>query len=50
MDLENTILSEVTQTQKDMKQKTSLQFVTPENVDNKKDPKRDMHGSNLHGK
>ena len=53
MDLEKTILSEVIQTQKnkynmylltwllDIKQrKTSLQFTTIENLDNKEDPKR----------
>ena len=35
----------------DIKQrKYSLQFTTPENLDNKENPKRDMHGSNLHGK
>ena len=63
MDLENIILSEVTQTQKDKYhmyslisafrhkvKKTSLQFTTPENLDNNKDPKRDIHGSNLQGK
>ena len=34
----------------DIKQKkTSLQFTIPENVDNKEHPKRDVHGSNLHG-
>ena len=30
--------------------KTSLQFTTPENLDNKEDPKRDIHGFNLYGK
>ena len=64
MDLENIILSEVTWTQKDKlsyvlthkwlldikQRKTSLQFTIPENLDNKEDPKRDIHGSNLHGK
>ena len=58
MDLEN-ILSEVNSdpekqisyvlTHKwllDIKQrKTNLQFTTPENPDNKKDPKKDIHGS-----
>ena len=35
----------------DIKQrKTSLQFTIPENLDNNEDPKRDTHGSNLHGK
>ena len=30
----------------DIKQrKISLQFTTPENLDNKEDPKRDLHGS-----
>ena len=63
MDLENIILNEVTQTQKDKyhmyslisgfkhkAEKTSLQFTIPENLDNKEDPKRDIHRSNLHGK
>ena len=63
MDLENIILSEVTQTQKDKyymyslivalrhkAKKTSLQITIPENLDNKEDPKRDIHISNLHGK
>ena len=31
------------------KKKSSLQFTIPENLDNKENPKRDMHGSNLHG-
>ena len=30
--------------------KTSLQLTIPENIDNSEDPKRDLHGSNLHGK
>ena len=30
--------------------KTSLQTTVPENLDNKEDPKRDIHGSNLLGK
>ena len=30
--------------------KTSLQFIIPENLDSNEDPKRDIHGSNLHGK
>ena len=29
---------------------TSLQITIPENLDNNEDPKRDTHGSNLHGK
>ena len=34
----------------DMKQrKTSLQFTTPENLDNKEDLKRDIHGSTQEG-
>ena len=63
MELGNIILSEATQTQKDnyhmyslisdfkhKAKKTSLQFTIPENLDNDEDPKRDIHGSNLHGK
>ena len=62
MDLENSILSEVTTktniiyvlTHKwllDIKQrKTNLQFTIPENLDNNEEPKRDIHGSNVHGK
>ena len=55
--------SEVTQTQKDKynmyfsqvtfshkEKNNSLQFTTPENLDNKENPKRDIYGSNLHGK
>ena len=35
----------------DIKQwKTSLQFTILENLDNKEDPKKGIHGSNLHGK
>ena len=30
--------------------KTSLQFTISEKLDKKVDPKRDIHGSNLHGK
>ena len=30
--------------------KTSLQIIIPENLNNKEDSKRDIHGSNLHGK
>ena len=61
--LESTILCEVTQTQKDnyhmyslingFKHKTkkiSLQITVPENLDKNEDSKRDMHRSNLHGK
>ena len=29
--------------------KASLQFTIPENLDDNKDPKRDIYGSNLHG-
>ena len=63
MELENIILSEVTQTQKDMyscthsqvvfkhkAKKASLQTTIPENSDNNADTKRDLHRSNLHGK
>ena len=63
MDLENIILSKVTQTQKDnylifslisnfrhKAKKISLQFTIPENLDNNEDPKRDIQGSNHHGK
>ena len=62
MDLENIILSEVTQTQKDkyhmyslkfLKHKakrTSSQITIPEKLDNNEDPKRNIHRSNLHGK
>ena len=62
MELENIILSEVTQTQKNnyhmyslisvfkhKAKKTSLQITIPENLDNNEDPKRDLHRSNLHG-
>ena len=31
-------------------QKISLQFTILDNLDNKEDPKRDIHGSNQHGK
>ena len=58
MELKNIILSEVTQTQKDIyhmdsvfkykTKKTSLQITIPENLDKKEDPKRDIHVSNLH--
>ena len=35
----------------DIKQsKTSLQLTVPENLDDKEDPKRDIHGANLHKK
>ena len=57
MNLENIILSEITQTERqisyvlthkwflDIKQrKTSLQSTTPKNLNNKEDPKRDIHG------
>ena len=63
MELENIILSEVTQTQKDnyhmysligvfkhKAKKASLQTTIPENLDNNADTKRDLHRSNLHGK
>ncbi len=66
MELENIILSEVTQTDPERHvlthalthrwflnnkaKKTSLQITIPENLDNDEDPKRDIHGSNLHGK
>ena len=63
VDLENIILSEAIQTQKDKyhmyslisafghkAKKTSLQFTIPENLENNEDPKKDIHGSNLHGK
>ena len=63
MDLENIKLSDITQTQKDnynmyslisgfrhKTKKTSLQFTIPEKLDNNEDPKRAIHGSNLHGK
>ena len=63
MDLENIILSEVTQMQRDKYnmyslisgfrhkgKKTSLQITIPENLDNNEDPKRDIHRPNLHGK
>ena len=63
MDLENTILSKVTQTQKDnyliyslisnfthKAKNTSLQFTITENLDNNEDPKRDIKASKLHGK
>ena len=29
--------------------KTRLQFIIPENLDNNEGPKRDIHGSKLHG-
>ena len=63
MDLENIILSEVTQTQKDnyhmyslisvfkhKAKKTSLQITTPKNLDINEDTKRNIHRSNLRGK
>ena len=63
MELENIILSEVTQTQKDnyhmyslisgfkhKAKKTSPQITIPENIDSNEDPKRHIHGSNLHAK
>ena len=59
MDLESIILSEVTQTQKDKyrmwlldikQRKTNLHFTIPKNLDNKEDPKRDIHRSTVHGK
>ena len=58
IDLEKSILSDVTQTKKDTynmysfivafnikQRKTSLQVTTPEKLDNKEDPKRDIYGS-----
>ena len=63
MELENNILSEVTQTQKDnyhmyslivvfkrKSKKVSLQTTIPENLDNNEDTKRDLYRSNLHEK
>ena len=63
VELENLILSEVTQTQKDnyhmyslisgfkhKAKKTRLQITTPKNLDNNDDTKRDLHRFNLHGK
>ena len=62
MELENIILSEVTQTQKDnyhmysqvvfkhKAKKASLQTTIPENLDNNEDTRRDLYRSNLHGK
>ena len=34
----------------DIKQKKCLQFRIPENPDKTENPKRDLHGFNLHGK
>ena len=63
IELENIILSEVTQTQKDnyhmysliggfkhKAKKVSLQTTISENLDNNADTKRDLHRSNVHGK
>ena len=63
MELENIILSEVTQNRKtittcthslvDFKhkaKKASLQITIPENLDNNEDSKRDKNGINLHGR
>ena len=62
IELENIILNEITQTQKDnyhmysqvvfkhKAKKTSLQITVPENLDNNADTKRDLNRSNLHGK
>lgn len=43
MDIENAILKLVTQTKKD------LQGTTPDNLGNKDDPKRDIHGATQEG-
>ena len=57
MELENIILSErqlsYVLTHKWFKQKakkSSLQIIIPENLDKNEDPKRDIHGSNMHEK
>ena len=63
MEIENIILSEVTQTQKNnyhmysliggfkyKAKKASLQTTIPENLDNNADTERDLHRYNLHGK
>ena len=60
MKLDNIILNEVTQTQKDnyhvyslivhKAKKTSLQTTFPVNLDNNEDTKKDLHRSNLQGK
>ena len=47
MNLEDIILNEVTETQKDKKNQPTIH--DPRNLDNKEYRKRDMHGFNLHG-
>ena len=55
MELENIILSEVTQKEKvnyhmfSLAKKICPVISIPENLNNNEDPKRDIHISNLHG-